>query len=138
MIFDKILTKVKKKNTFLFLKKLRYLRSRMIATQKLDFARRQVKFNNFEDQKKNQNADKFKTIFALTKLAHEVNALGVRVIEKYSAKFVGKNAELLLNSFLSKYLLMYKSWNENEKWGFFDMDLPEETKLKTNEIFLVK
>ena len=128
VLFPKILKKLKKYD--IFSKKIRYLKARVIAKKSFDFKKRNFIFSAYLANKNKKIMPKVKAIQTLLFLAVKVKTIGKKILKIFSNKFVGDEARLLVKQYLNNYIAMYKFWYENEKWGFFDDNLTEQTKLK--------
>jgi len=133
LIFPKILKKSKKHN--IFSQKVRYLKARIVTNNFFGFKKRSYTFSAHLLGVKKKVVPKIQAIYRLFLLALKVRSLGKQIFKNFFSKFVGNEARFLVKQYLNTYITMYKFWYENEKWGFFDEDLTEKTKLKLMKYF---
>lgn len=133
LVFSKVIKQAKKHN--LFEKKIRYIKARIVAKNSFGFEKRNHNFQTHIINKDKKKMPKLSVIYNLMLLSLKVKNLGNKLLTGFATKFVGKEAQALVNNFLNTYAFMYRSWYENEKWGFFDEDLTEKTKLKLMKYF---
>jgi len=133
LIFPKLLKKSKKHN--FFSQKVRYLKARIVTNNFFGFKKRSYTFSAHLLNAKKKIIPKTQAIYRLFLLALKVRSLGKQIFKNFDSKFVGNEARFLVKQYLNTYIAMYKFWYENEKWGFFDEDLTEKTKLKLMKYF---